>query len=186
MELEELKRRLLAFARAKYDDPGVSVSRVHLMPGHAGFSYGFTVVTGTREESFFLRVATAQRQVARDGRRAASGSGSERARRDGYPSLLREVVWRDLEWFGCPYFIVPALEGDVPAPGSSPCGGPGSLPNVSPSLPEERGRSEGRVPPSSGNIRNDYRVRRFPSPEALPAAGSGRWATWNRNEPVVV
>jgi hypothetical protein len=56
MELEELKRRLLAFARAKYDDPGVSVSRVHLMPGHAGFSYGFTVVTGTREESFFLRV----------------------------------------------------------------------------------------------------------------------------------
>jgi aminoglycoside phosphotransferase (APT) family kinase protein len=113
MELEELSRRLLAFARANYDDPGVRVSRVHHMPGHAGFSYGFTVVTGTREESWFLRMpppnvkwrgtADVLRQVA--ALKALDGTD--------IPHCSVRWCGDDLEWFGCPYFIVPALAGDV-------------------------------------------------------------------------
>jgi aminoglycoside phosphotransferase (APT) family kinase protein len=113
MELEELSRRLLTFARAKYDDPGVSVSRVHNMPGHAGFSYGFTVVTETREESWFLRMPPPNvkwRGTADVLRQVAALNAL-----DGTDIPHCSVKWcgDDLEWFGCPYFIVPALLGDV-------------------------------------------------------------------------
>ena len=58
MELDELERRLLPFSRAMYEDPGAQVSGVHKMPGHAGFSYGFTVESESRaaSESWFLRL----------------------------------------------------------------------------------------------------------------------------------
>ena len=65
MELEELEARLLPFARAQYDDPEVQVYGVHKMPGHAGFSYGFSVrsagveagakvAPGSRKSTFFF------------------------------------------------------------------------------------------------------------------------------------
>ncbi|MEE4298594.1 MAG: phosphotransferase family protein [Pseudomonadales bacterium] len=116
MELDELEQRLGPFARAKYDDPDARVGAVHKMPGHAGFAYGFTVHTGGRAESWFLRLpppnvnwrgtADVLRQVtvlnALDGTdvphcsvRWSGGEGAE------------------LEWFGRPYFVVPKLEGDV-------------------------------------------------------------------------
>ena len=93
MELGELEQRLLRFARAKYADEQAAVSGVHKMPGHAGFSYGFTVGSGGQEERWFLRMpppnvkwrgtADVLRQVtvlqALDGTRGAA--------------LLRQVVW---------------------------------------------------------------------------------------------
>ena len=56
MELGELEERLGPFCRAKYKDPDVTLSGVHNMPGHAGFSYGFTVESRGTRESWFLRI----------------------------------------------------------------------------------------------------------------------------------
>jgi aminoglycoside phosphotransferase (APT) family kinase protein len=113
MELGELEQRLLGFAKAKYADQQAAVSDVHKMPGHAGFSYGFTVRSGGREERWFLRMpppnvkwrgtADVLRQVA------------VLQALDGTEVPHCSVRWSgdDFEWFGCPYFVVPALEGDV-------------------------------------------------------------------------
>ena len=116
MELPELEERLVPFARAKYDDPFAKVFAVHKMPGHAGFSYGFTVRSGGVTESWFLRLpppnvqwkgtADVLRQVA-----------ALRAL-DGGPVPHCSVRWSggegaELEYFGRPYFVVPKLEGDV-------------------------------------------------------------------------
>ena len=45
MELPELEERLRPFVREMYGDAEAEVSGVHKMPGHAGFSYGFTVLS---------------------------------------------------------------------------------------------------------------------------------------------
>lgn len=113
MELPELEERLGPFARAKYGDPAAEVMDVHKMPGHAGFSYGFTVRSRGRTERWFLRLpppgvqwkgtADVLRQVA-----------ALRAL-DGGPVPHCSVKWagEELEFFGRPYFVVPLLEGDV-------------------------------------------------------------------------
>jgi aminoglycoside phosphotransferase (APT) family kinase protein len=116
MELDELERRLLPFARAKYADERAQVSEVHKMPGHAGFAYGFTVESRGARESWFLRIpppgvqwrgtADVLRQVcvlnALDGTDvphcSVKWSGGEGA---------------ELAWFERPYFMVPKLAGDV-------------------------------------------------------------------------
>ena len=83
------------------------------MPGHAGFSYGFSVEADDRVESWFIRLpppnvnwrgtADVLRQVAV--LNALNGTSVPHCR----------VQWSgaDLEWFGCPYFVVPMLAGDV-------------------------------------------------------------------------
>ncbi|MFI5315469.1 MAG: phosphotransferase family protein [Myxococcota bacterium] len=113
MELPELEERLAPFARAKYADPTAEVFGVHKMPGHAGFSYGFSVRSRGATESWFLRLpppnvqwkgtADVLRQVA-----------ALRAL-DGGPVPHCSVKWagHELEFFGRPYFVVPKLEGDV-------------------------------------------------------------------------
>ncbi len=113
MELAELEQKLLIFAHAKYDDPAARISDLRRMPGHAGFSYGFTVQSGERRERLVLRLpppkvkwqgtADVLRQVAI--LNALDHSEVPHCR----------VAWSgdDLEWFGCPYFVVPLLEGDV-------------------------------------------------------------------------
>ena len=113
MELPELEDRLVPFARTKYSDPFAQVTNVWKMPGHAGFSYGFTVRSEGATESWFLRLpppnvqwkgtADVLRQVA-----------ALRAL-DGGPVPHCSVKWagEELEFFGRPYFVVPVLEGDV-------------------------------------------------------------------------
>ena len=113
MELDELKKRLLPFCRAKYQDDDILVTDVHKMPGHAGFAYGFTAQSGEKKESWFLRMpppgvkwkgtADVLRQVA------------ILNALDGTDIPHCSVKWSgdDLEWFGRPYFIVPQLQGDV-------------------------------------------------------------------------
>ena len=113
MELAELEQRLVPFARAKYADPDATVCEVHKMPGHAGFSYGFTVVSRGRREGWFLRLpppnvqwkgtADVLRQVA--ALRALDGGL--------VPHCSVKWAGADLEWFGSPYFVVPKLNGDV-------------------------------------------------------------------------
>jgi aminoglycoside phosphotransferase (APT) family kinase protein len=113
MELGELERRLLGFARAKYADEQAAVSGVHKMPGHAGFSYGFTVQSGGREERWFLRMPPPK--VKWRGTADVLRQVAVLEALDGTEVPHCSVQWSgdDLEWFGCPYFVVPALEGDV-------------------------------------------------------------------------
>jgi len=113
VELDELRERLGPFCRAMYDDADIALGDVWTMPGHAGFSYGFTVTSRAKTESWFLRMpppnvnwrgtADVLRQVAV--LNALDGSDIPHC----------SVRWSgdDLQWFERPYFVVPKLEGDV-------------------------------------------------------------------------
>lgn len=112
MDLAELESRLGPFCAAKYGCD-VRVFDVHTMPGHAGFSYGFSVEVGDGVESWFIRLpppnvnwrgtADVLRQV--EALNALYGTDVPHC----------SVRWwgADLAWFGCPYFVVPKLDGDV-------------------------------------------------------------------------
>ena len=112
MQVAELAERLGPFCRAKYG-ADVRVFDVATMPGHAGFSYGFSVDTGAAVESWFIRLpppnvnwrgtADVLRQVAV----LEALAGTE------VPHCTVRWSGADLEWFGCPYFVVPKLNGDV-------------------------------------------------------------------------
>jgi aminoglycoside phosphotransferase (APT) family kinase protein len=116
MELDELHTRLVRFCRAKYGDPDARVDDVTVMPGHAGFAYGFAATTGGRTDRWFLRLpppnvrwtgtADMLRQVT--ALQALEGTGVPHCR----------VQWfggpDDLEWFDRPYFVVDQLQdGDI-------------------------------------------------------------------------
>ena len=113
MELDELKARLKPFCEAKYGTSDIEVFDVHKMPGHAGFAYGFSVSVRGTTESWFIRLpppnvnwrgtADVLRQV--EVLNALAGTDVPHC----------SVKWSgdDLEWFGCPYFVVPKLDGDV-------------------------------------------------------------------------
>ena len=112
MDLTELESRLGPFCAAKYGR-AVRVFDVHAMPGHAGFSYGFSVDHGAGVESWFIRLpppnvnwrgtADVLRQV--EALNALDGTD--------VPHCSVRWSGADLEWFGSPYFVVPKLEGDV-------------------------------------------------------------------------
>ena len=113
MELNELITRLQRFVRAMYDDAAAEVSAVHPMPGHAGFAYGFTVDCAAQHESWFLRLPPPNvnwRGTADVLRQVAVLNALE-----GTSVPHCSVRWSgdDLRWFGCPYFVVPKLDGDV-------------------------------------------------------------------------
>ncbi len=113
MDIRELTERLEPFCRERYGDPGARVFDVVTMPGHAGFAYGFRVESSGQVDAWFIRLpppnvnwrgtADVLRQVAV--LNALEGTTVPHCR----------VQWSgdDLEWFGCPYFVVPWLEGDV-------------------------------------------------------------------------
>ena len=113
MELNELEERLVAFSGAMYDEPQVRVRDVHKMPGHAGFSYGFTVESSAGSESWFLRLPPPNvrwrgtADVLRQVEALNALEGTE------VPHCTVRWSGDDLRWFGCPYFVVPKLDGDV-------------------------------------------------------------------------
>lgn len=113
MELGDLEQRLRAFARAMYDDDEAAVSDVHKMPGHAGFSYGFTVQSKEDVQSWYLRLPPPK--VKWRGTADVLRQVTVLNTLDGGSVPHCSVRWSgdDLEWFGRPYFIVPRLEGDV-------------------------------------------------------------------------
>ena len=113
MELVELERRLTPFCAAKYGTQAVRVFDVTKMPGHAGFSYGFSVEANGAVERWFIRLpppnvnwrgtADVLRQV--EVLNALAGTA--------VPHCPVQWSGDDLTWFGCPYFVVPQLDGDV-------------------------------------------------------------------------
>ena len=112
MELGELKQRLGPFCKAHYEED-VSVGKVWMMPGHAGFAYGFTVETKGDAESWFLRLPppNVKWKGTADVLRQVAVLGAL----DGTDIPHCSIKWSgdDLQWFDRPYFIVPKLEGDV-------------------------------------------------------------------------
>ena len=112
MRLDELRERLGPFCEARYGS-GARVFDVHTMPGHAGFSYGFSVAAGDDVESWFIRLPPPNvnwRGTADVLRQVAVLNAL-----DGTDVPHCSVRWGgdDLKWFGCPYFVVPKLDGDV-------------------------------------------------------------------------
>jgi aminoglycoside phosphotransferase (APT) family kinase protein len=121
MDIAELSERLVPFCRASYHDPNVRVFDVVKMPGHAGFAYGFRVESaspigaagGGSVDSWFIRLPPPNvnwRGTADVLRQVAVLQALE-----GTPVPHCSVQWSgdDLSWFGCPYFVVPWLKGDV-------------------------------------------------------------------------
>jgi aminoglycoside phosphotransferase (APT) family kinase protein len=113
MDIAELRDRLGPFCQAKYDDPAARVFDVVKMPGHAGFAYGFRVESADRVDAWFIRLPPPDvnwRGTADVLRQVAVLNALAGTRVPHCP-----VQWSgdDLQWFGCPYFVVPWLEGDV-------------------------------------------------------------------------
>jgi aminoglycoside phosphotransferase (APT) family kinase protein len=113
MELDELTQRLVPFCQHHYDDPDARVFDVHKMPGHAGFAYGFSVASRSDRESWFIRLPppNVQWKGTADVLRQVEVLNAL----DGTTVPHCSVRWSgaDTQWFGCPYFIVPKLQGDV-------------------------------------------------------------------------
>jgi aminoglycoside phosphotransferase (APT) family kinase protein len=113
MKIEDLQERLIPFCHDRYGSSDLEVFDVDNMPGHAGFSYGFRVRLQDAVESWFIRLpppnvnwrgtADVLRQV--EVLNALQGSD--------VPHCAVKWSGDDLQWFGCPYFVVPWLEGDV-------------------------------------------------------------------------
>lgn len=124
---EDLPQQILVFCRAHTGDPDARVFNVEVMPGHAGFSYGFTVEYAaggaTRRESFVMRLPPpgvryeGPADVLRQARLL-------RALAETAVPVPRVRWWGDDErWFGRPYYIVERLPGNtlrMPEDGSPP------------------------------------------------------------------
>lgn len=112
MELAEMQERLTLFLRTHLEDPWAKVTALEPGPGHAGFSYLFDCLSEGETKRYFMRLpppnvkwegtADVLRQVA-----ALNALPPE------VPHA--PVIWSgaDTQWFGCPYFIQPRIEGDV-------------------------------------------------------------------------
>ena len=115
--LTGLRDQLILFCRAQTGDPGASICGVEVMPGHAGFSYGFTTRYQEdgrhREESFVLRLPPpgvkleGTADVLRQVRVLQALQGSR------VPVVPVRWYGDDPRWFGRPYFAVPKLTGDT-------------------------------------------------------------------------
>ena len=112
MELEELEQRLIPFCCNHYEDNSIAVCDVLQMPGHAGFSYGFSVKTSRSVDKWYIRLPppnVAHKGTADVLRQVAALN----ALPDEVPHCRVKWSGDDPQWFGRPYFIVPQLEGDV-------------------------------------------------------------------------
>jgi aminoglycoside phosphotransferase (APT) family kinase protein len=113
MELDELQTRLVPFCRENYADDAARVFDVHKMPGHAGFAYGFSVESRGKTEHWFIRLPppNVQWRGTADVLRQVTVLNAL----DGTDVPHCSVRWSgdDTRWFGCPYFVVPKLTGDV-------------------------------------------------------------------------
>jgi aminoglycoside phosphotransferase (APT) family kinase protein len=116
MELQELEKRLGPFCQAMYADKSARVSNVYNMPGHAGFSYGYTVDSGDLSEEWYIRLPPPN--VNWKGTADVLRQVEVLNALDGSPVPHCSVKWSgdDLQWFERPYFVVPKLEGDVANP----------------------------------------------------------------------
>ena len=108
MELEDLEQRLIPFCCNHYEDNSIAVCDVLQMPGHAGFSYGFSVKTSRSVDKWYIRLPppnVAHKGTADVLRQVAALN----ALPDEVPHCRVKWSGDDPQWFGRPYFIVPQL-----------------------------------------------------------------------------
>ena len=113
MTLDGLQSRLVRFCDAHFDTSVASVDKVRNMPGHAGFSYGFDVITAAGLSRWYIRLPPPN--VNWRGTADVLRQVEVLNALDGTLVPHCSVQWSgdDLQWFDCPYFIVPFLEGDT-------------------------------------------------------------------------
>lgn len=96
-----------------YENETATISNVTKMPGHAGFSFGFSVTHSGVDENLVLRLPppNVKWQGTADVLRQVTVLNAL----DGTDVPHCSVKWSgdDLQWFDCPYFVVSMLEGDV-------------------------------------------------------------------------
>jgi aminoglycoside phosphotransferase (APT) family kinase protein len=122
MQIEALKQRLLPFCEARYDSV-VRVFDVVPMPGHAGFAYGFRVAHGLGVDSWFIRLPPPNVNWVGTADVLRQVTVLDALEGTAVPHCSVRWSGDDLEWFGCPYFVVPWLEGDVVRLGPVDSGG---------------------------------------------------------------
>ena len=113
MELGELQERLLHFCTVHFQDENAIVDNVRNMPGHAGFSYGFDVTSSNQRSRWYIRIPPPN--VNWRGTADVLRQVEVLNALDGTDVPHCSVRWSgdDLEWFDCPFFLVPFLEGDI-------------------------------------------------------------------------
>lgn len=113
MDFGQMKHRLEDFCRDRYRDPRAEIAHLEVMPGHAGFSWGFTVGSRGERESWFVRLPPPN--VRWRGTADVLRQVEVLNALDGTNVPHCSVKWSgdDLEWFGRPYFMTPLLDGDV-------------------------------------------------------------------------
>jgi len=113
LDIGEMRRRLAVFCREKYDDPTAEIVHIEVMPGHAGFAWGFTVEAAETRDSWFIRLPppnVRRRGTADVLRQVAALNALE-----GSEVPHCSVKWSgdEQKWFGSPYFVTELLHGDV-------------------------------------------------------------------------
>jgi aminoglycoside phosphotransferase (APT) family kinase protein len=109
----ELAAQLSALCRARTGDPAASAEHVAALPGHAGFSFGFTLRSHDVSERLVLRLAPPGVRVHGTADVARQARLMEALGRHGVP--VPPVRWYgdEPEWFGRPYSVVELLQGST-------------------------------------------------------------------------
>jgi len=114
VSLEALQGRLQRFARAHYGGEA-TVRRTQVMPGHAGLSFGFTVVYEKEgnpcEDSLVLRLPP--KGVRQSGNTDVLRQAPllQALRRNAVPVPAVRWFGDDLQWFEVPYLMVEWMQG---------------------------------------------------------------------------
>lgn len=113
MELDELQGKLEPFVAARYERTDLQITEVVKMPGHAGFAYGFRVRGPGLSDDWFLRLPPPNVKWVGTADVLRQVTVLKALDETDVPHCSVRWSGDDLEWFGCPYFVVPWLEGDV-------------------------------------------------------------------------
>jgi aminoglycoside phosphotransferase (APT) family kinase protein len=112
---EELAAQLGALCRARTGDPEASVADLDKLPGHAGFSFRFTLHARGVSEALVLRLAPPGVRVYGTADVARQARLMEALSRAGIP--VPPVRWYgdEPDWFARPYSVVELLPGSTVA-----------------------------------------------------------------------
>jgi aminoglycoside phosphotransferase (APT) family kinase protein len=114
VDFDDLTGRLARWASAHYE-PSAIVDDVRAMPGHAGLSFGFRVLTGARVELDHLVVRMPPKGVRRAGNTDVLRQVPLLQAMRAADVPVAEVVWwsDDEQWFEVPFFMVRMLPGET-------------------------------------------------------------------------
>lgn len=110
---DELAPKLTALCRARTGDPEASAEDLAALPGHAGFSFSFTLHARGASEPLVLRLAPPDVRVHGTADIARQARLMEALSRGGIP--VPPVRWYgdEPDWFGRPYSVVELLPGST-------------------------------------------------------------------------